>query len=166
MRRRCYFTAVMTMVKGLRAALYTIAALTSLVGLWGILTNAAVPLVYGKMKWNFFDGFAKWDGSEASGQHQPTFRFPWWALSWQTPCPYLDLYLAGTVGYGFYALSFVWGMGTIIMLRSYLCSFAGRVFWPACLFCTWWLMGLGGIVAHVIFFVSIASETTRAGLWP
>src|SRR5579875_658480 len=54
MRRRCYFTAVMTMVNGLRVALYTIAALTSLVGLWGMLTNAAVPLIYGKREWNFF----------------------------------------------------------------------------------------------------------------
>ncbi|MGH7169854.1 MAG: hypothetical protein ACRELG_06230 [Gemmataceae bacterium] len=156
----------MTMVKGLRAALYTIAALASLLGLWGILTNAAVPLIYGKQEWNFFEGFEKWDDSGASGHHHPEFRFPWWAISWQTPCPYLDPYLAGPVGYGFYALCFIWGMGTIIMLRSYLRSFAGRVFWSVCLFCTWWLMGLGGIVAQVIFFVSIAREAFRAGLWP
>ncbi len=156
----------MTMAKGVRAVLYTIAALASLLGLLGILTNAAVPLIYDKMEWNFFEPFEKWDGSGEAELHHPKFRFPWWAISWQTPCPYLVPYLAGPVGYGFYALCFIWGMGTIVMLRSYLCSFAGRGFWPVCLFCTWWLMGLGGIVAHVSFFVSIASEAARAGLWP
>ncbi len=161
----------MTMGKGLRAALYTIAALASLLGLWGVLTNAAFPLIYGliygKIEWNFFEGFENpWDDSGASREHRPEIHDPWWAISWQPPCPYVTVYLAGPVGYGFYALCFIWGMGTIIMLRSYLRSCAGRVFWPVCLFCTWWLIGLGGIVAHVIFFVSIASAAARAGLWP
>jgi hypothetical protein len=156
----------MTMVKSLRAVPYTIATLACLLGLWGILSNAAVHLVYSQMEWNFLDSFEKPASSEAVGQHQRIARLPWWAISWQTPCPYLDPYLAGPVGYGFYAFCFIWGIGTIVMLRSWLDSFAGRVVWRVCLLGIWWLMGLGGIVAYLILFVSVARKTARAGLWP
>jgi hypothetical protein len=158
----------MTMLRVFRATLYTIAALALLLGLWGILANLAMPLMpdYGKTGWNFFGPFEKWDASGPSAGHRHEIRIPWWAISFQTPCPYLDPYLAGPVGYGFYALCCTWGMGTILLLRSGLRSFAGRVFWPVFLFGAWWLIGLGGIVAHVMFFVSMARETHRAGLWP
>ena len=150
------------MVKGLRAVLYTIAAAALLLGLWGALSNAAVPLIYGQREWDFFQPFEKW-GWEA---HQPQFRFPWWAISWQTPCPYLDPYLAGPVGYGFYALCAGWGLGTLLMLRGYARADAGQGGWAAFLFGAWWLIGLGGIIAHVAFFASIAAEAKSAGLCP
>jgi hypothetical protein len=156
----------MTMIKALRSVLYTIAATALLLGLWGILSNAALPLTYGKRDWNFFEQFEKWDDRGGAGEHHRKSDFPWWAISWQTPYPYLDPYLAGPVGYGFYAFCLTWGMGTMIMLRSYLRPVAGRVFWPAVLFCTWWLIGLGGIIAHVVFFACIAIEAKRAGLAP
>jgi len=154
------------MIKGLRAALYTIAALAFLLGLWGILSNAALPLIYGKQEWNFFASFESWNGSGASEEHHPESDFPWWAISWRIPCPYVTIALAGSVGYGFYALCLTWGMGTMIMLRWYLPSVAGRAFWPVFWFCTGWLMGLGGIIAHVLFFASIAIAARRAGLTP
>jgi hypothetical protein len=154
------------MIKGLRVGLYSIATLAFLLGLWGILSNVAVPLVYGKQKWDFFGPFEEWDASLASGEGHPKFRFPWWAISWQTPCPYVTGYLAGPVGYGFYALCLIWGMGTMLLLRSHLRSVASQVFWPVFLLCTWWLIGLGGIIAHVVFFASIAIEARRAGLTP
>jgi len=155
------------MIKALRAALYSIATIAVLLGLWGILSNVALPLLFdGKKEWNFFEPFEKWDPSGASEDHHPQLRFPWWAISWQTSCPYLDAYLAGPVGYGFYALCLTWGLGTILLLRSYWRSVASKVFWPVLLFGTWWLIGLGGIIAHVVFFASIAIEARRAGLTP
>src|SRR5262249_55218614 len=147
------------MARALRAVLYTIAALTFLLGLWGILANLAIPLMpdYGKTEWNFFGPFEKWDDTGTLGSHRHERRIPWWALSFQTPCPYLDPWLAGPVGYGFYALCCVWGMGTMILLRWYSRSVAGRV---CC------LIGFGGIAAYLAFFAAIAAEASRAGLTP
>jgi hypothetical protein len=135
-------------------------------GIVGILANLAIPLMpdYGNTQWNFFGPFEAWNDTDISGERHRDLRIPWWAISSQTPCPYLDPLLAGPVGYGFYALCFSWGMGTIVLLRSYFRSFAERGFWPVFLFWAGWLIGLGGIVAHVVIFVSIAREAARAGL--
>jgi hypothetical protein len=146
--------------------LYATAAAVSLLGLWGILANLAIPLMpdYGKTQWNFFGPFEKWNDTGIPEEHRQEPRIPWWAISFQTPCPYLDPLLAGPVGDGFYALCFSWGLGTIILLRFYFRSFTARGFWPVILFWAGWLIGLGGIVAHVLVFVSIARDVARAGL--
>jgi hypothetical protein len=156
------------MIAALRVTLYVIAAAACLLGLWGILANLAIPLMpdYGKTKWNFFGPFEVWDPSPPPAKDSNLAGHPWWAISFQTPCPYLNPWLAGPVGYGFYALCLTWGLGTVIMLRSHVRSMAGRAFWPVSLFCVWWLSGLGGIVALVLFFVSIAQDVARAGLTP
>jgi hypothetical protein len=155
------------MVAALRAVLYAIAAVACLLGLWGIAANLAVPLMphYGQAKWDFYGPFADWDPRAAFGKEKGVVH-PWWALSFHTPCPYLDSWLAGPVGYAFYALCLTWGLGTVIILRSPPRAAPGRAFWRVGLFGAWWLSALGGIVALVLFFVSITREAARAGLWP
>jgi hypothetical protein len=154
------------MIKALRMVLYATAATAALLGLWGIVANLAIPLMpdYGNTEWNFFGSFEEGNNMGNPEEHSRELRIPWWAISFRTPCPYLDPLLAGPVGNGFYALCFSWGMGTMILLRLLLQSFTGRGFWPGFVFWTGWLIGLGGIVAHVLFFVSIAREAARAGL--
>jgi hypothetical protein len=49
-------------------------------------------------------------------------------------------------------------MGTMLMLRRYAGADAGQGRRPAVLFGIWWLIGLGGIIAHVAFFASIAAD--------
>jgi len=155
----------MPTIKKLRAALYALAALVILLGLWGLLSNIAVPLVYGKQPWNFFEAFEVWDEPAASaGKRPPPFRFPWWAISWQTPCPYLDPCLAGPVGYGFYSLCLSWGLGTVLILGWCLRSVSTEASWPVFLFWGWWLTGLAGVIAHLAFFASVAIEARRLGL--
>lgn len=156
------------MIKVLRTVLYVVAATATLLGLWGILANLAIPLMpdYGNTRWNFFGPFEAWNDTGTPGGHARELRIPWWAISFQTPCPYLDPVLAGPVGYGFYALCFSWGMGTIIMLRWNLRAGAGWPFWPALPFGALWLIGLTGIVAHAVFFASIARVVALAGLTP
>lgn len=148
--------------------LYATAATASLLGLWGILANLAIPLMpdYGNTQWNFFGPFEEWNDSGIPGASRHELRIPWWAISFQTPCPYLDPWLAGPVGYGFYALCLTWGLGTVMILRRHLRSNAGRAFWPGPLFSALWLSGLGAIIALVLFFVSVAQEAARAGLTP
>jgi hypothetical protein len=159
-----------TMTAALRVALYVIAAATCLLGLWGVLANLAIPLMpdYGKTQWNFFGPFEHWNPHVPLERERPLAYAgpPWWAISFRTPCPYLDPWLAGPVGYGFYALCLTWGLGTLILLRAHLRSITGRAFWPVSLFGVWWLSGLGGILALVWFFVSIARAAARAGLTP
>src|SRR5262245_22816070 len=142
--------------------------LTFLLGLWGILANLAIPLMpdYGKTQWNFFGPFEKWNDADASAGHRHELRIPWWALSFQTGCPYLDPLLAGPIGYGFYALCWTWVLGTMILLRWCAQSTGGPVFWPVFLFGVWWFFGLGSIIACVVFFASIVREASRAGLTP
>jgi hypothetical protein len=156
------------MIAALRVVLYAIAAVACLLGLWGILANLAIPLMpdYGKTQWNFFGPFDRWDPSFPHGRASNPAGPPWWALSFQTSCPYLDPWLAGPVGYAFYTLCLTWGLGTAILLRSHLQSAANRAFWQTSLFFAWWLSALGGIVALVWFFVSVAQEAARAGLTP
>jgi hypothetical protein len=154
------------MITALRVGLSAIAAAACLLGLWGILSNLTLPLMpdHGKARWNFFGPFERWDPSLPPGRDPDPDRPPWWAISLQTPCPYLNPWLMGPVGYGFYALCLTWGLGTAILLRSHLRALAGRAFWPVSLFGAWWLSGLGDIVALVWFFVSVAQEAARAGL--
>jgi hypothetical protein len=156
------------MITALRAGLHAIAAAACLLGLWGILANLAIPLMpdYGMAQWDFFEPYERWDPSAPLGGGHGQPRPPWWALSFQTPCPYLDPWLAGPVGYVFYALCLTWGLGTVILLRSRLRSVAGRAFWPESVFCALWLGGLGGIIALVGFFVSVAQGAARVGLTP
>lgn len=153
------------LIRALRMVLYTIATTASLLGLWGILANLAIPLMpdFGNSQWNFDGPFEKWNDMGIPEEPRQEPRIPWWAISFQTPCPYLDPLLAGPVGYGFYALCFGWGMGTILLLRFYFRSFTGRGFWPVFLFWLGWLIGLGGIVANVLLFVWIARDVARAG---
>ena len=89
-------------------------------------------------------------------------RLPWWAISLHTPCPYLDPLLAGSVGDVFYALCLIWGIGTVIMLRFR--SVAGKGYWLVCGTC--WLIGLAGIIGHLLVFAFIAIDAWRAGLIP
>lgn len=156
------------MLSAWRMALYLIAAAACVLGLWGMLANLAIPLMpdYGKTEWNFFGPFERWGSQPPSEESAAKRAIPWWAISFQTPCPYLDPLLAGPVGNGFYALCLTWGLGAMILLRWRLRSVAGRGGWPVSLLCAWWLGGLGAIVAFVLFFVSIARETARAGLTP
>lgn len=156
------------MLTTLRTGLSVIAVAACLFGLWGILSNLSLHLLpdHGKISWNYFGLFERWDPSAPSDKDRALPCPPWWVISLQSPCPYLDPWLVGPVGYGFYALCLTWGLGTLIMLRSHLRSIAGRAFWPVALFCAWWLSGLVGIMALIWFFVSIAQEAARAGLWP
>ena len=154
------------MIGAARAILYTIAVVAVVLGLWGIVANLAIPLMPHdeNARWDFYGPFADWDPSKSPDMTQKPVRHPWWALSFQTACPYLDSWLAGPVGYGFYALCLSWGLGTILLLRSYMRTMSGGLFLPRFLFGAGWLIGLGGIVAHVMFFASIAREVARAGL--
>ena len=146
--------------------LLAIAATACLLGLWGAVANLAIPLMpdYGKRQWNFFGPFEQWNDAGTRAEPGRELRAPWWAISFQTPWSYLDPWLAGPVGLGFYALCFTWGMGTFLVLRSSLRTATGRVVWPVILFGIWWLIALGGIIAHVLFFASIAREAVPAVL--
>jgi hypothetical protein len=139
------------MMRALRAGLYLIALLAALLGLWGIISNFAIS-------WMPAEEMVPASSSKPD-LYEP-LHVPWWAISLQTQCPYLDPWLGGPVGYGFYGLCLAWGLGTVILLRWYARSGTGRVFWPVILF---WLGGLVGIVGHVAFFASIAREAARAG---
>ncbi len=156
------------MIRTLRLTLYTIGGIAALLGLWGVLSNA-IPLILPDSwapKWNFFLPSEYWDASKPYKAAWFELDAFWWVLSMQVPCGYIHPWLFGPVGYGFYALCFCWGMGTILMLRRDPPSSAGRGSWLRLLFGVWWLIGLIGIVAHVMFFVSIARAAVRAGLWP
>jgi hypothetical protein len=153
------------MIRTLRVTLSAIGLITALLGLWGILSNSVLYLFpdYWSMKWNLLQGIDDWDASKPFKAVPMWPRNFWWAISLDTPCPSLDPWLLGPVGYGFYALCFVWGMGSTVLLRSWLQPSPGAAFWRVFIFCAWWLIGLGGIVAHVMFFWSIAIEADRAG---
>lgn len=151
-----------------RVALYAIAAAACLLGLWGILANLAIPLMpdYGNTQWNFFGAFEEWNDTGAPSGHRDELRIPWWALSFQSGCPYLDPVLAGPIGYGFYSLCCIWGLGTILLVRSYERLPAGPGGWTLFLVGALWFIGLGGILVHLLFFAAIAIEARNAGLTP
>jgi hypothetical protein len=112
------------MITALRVALYVIAAVACLLGLWGMLSNLALHLMpdHAKPSWDFFGPFERWNPSPSSRTEPDPDPIPWWAISLRTPWPYLDPWLVGPVGYGFYALCLTWGLGTVILLRSHLRS--------------------------------------------
>lgn len=150
-----------------RVALGSIATLAMLLGLWGSVSNIAVTLTYKKDPWNFFGPFESWDEPAASSSQPPSVHsphFPWWAISFQTPCPYLDPCLAGPIGDGFYALCFCWGLGTLVILTWCWRFVSGRWTWATFLCWGWCLVCAIAVIAHLAFFASVVISARRAGL--
>jgi hypothetical protein len=157
----------MTTSRTIRSALYAVATLAMLLGLWGIASNIALPFAYEKRRWNFFEPFEFWDESAASSRPPTSHRFPrdpWWALSFQTPCPYLDPCLAGPIGDGFYALCLSWGLGTFVVLTWCWRFVSGKATWAMFLFWGWCLVCAIAVIAHLAFFASVVIEARQAGL--
>jgi hypothetical protein len=149
----------------LRALLCVVAVLVAMFGVWGVLANLAIPLMpaYGKTEWNYFASVEQWD--ERGGQGATGFRqrHVWWALSFQTPYPYLDPVLAGPVGYGFYTLCIAWGASTLVLLRP--SRWATHRHRQRLLAGLCWLIALLGIMIHLVIIVLIAIDSARIDRW-